>query len=72
MGLRGYLTRAEAAELLGVDPRSVSHYYRHCGLRGEEVGGNVFFRPADVRRFKRRPRGNPNFRRKRPPKHPAA
>lgn len=61
MPFAGYLSTAEVAELLGVSRPAVTHYYRQGRLRGESAGGRLWFRAADVRRFKRRPRGNPNF-----------
>lgn len=58
----GYLTTDEAAERIGVDASQVRRYCL-AGLLDARKAGNRWMIPAkQVRKFKRPPVGNPNFR----------
>jgi len=61
----GYLTAQEVADLLKVDRSQVSRY---CTEKDEEhrlpsiwVGNARMIKASDLRKFKPRPKGNPNF-----------
>ncbi len=59
--LRGYMTSQEAASEIGVSRSMVSRYIKHNRLPAIWAGGHWLIKRADVKRFRRRPPGNPNF-----------
>lgn len=64
----GYVTAAQAAERIGISRVQVTRYIKSGLLDAVRVGPMLLIRESKLRRFKRRPRGNPNWiaKRKRP------
>ena len=59
--LTGYITPYEAAAALKVSHSTVCRYIRLEQLRAVRQGNQLYIRPTDIKRFKKPPRGNPNF-----------
>ena len=57
----GYLTAHEAAAVIGVSHAQVTRYVANGSLAAVRVGNQILLRERDVKRFKRPPRGNPQF-----------
>jgi excisionase family DNA binding protein len=60
----GYYTLYEAAERIGVSHSQVSRYVQEKLLEGICLGRQILITERSVDSFKRPPRGNPAFRRK--------
>lgn len=62
--LTGYLTASEAAALLGVSHVQVTRYVAAMRLPAKRIGRQMLIPERAVHKFQKRPRGNPNFLRK--------
>ena len=58
----GYVTAQEVADTLGVDHSQVCRYCSSGRLPAKKLGSQWLIRREDVKKFKRPPIGNPNFR----------
>lgn len=60
----GYYTISEAADVIGVSGSQVTRYIHGKKLEAVDLGGQWLIEQAEVHKFQRKPRGNPNFSRK--------
>lgn len=59
--ITGFLTPAEAAEVIGVSYEQVTRYVNNELLPAQRVGRQMLIPEKAVKAFKRPPKGNPNF-----------
>lgn len=57
----GYASAAEAAEYLDIDHSQVCRYCTDGRLPAIKVGNQWLIKNADLRKFQKPPRGNPNL-----------
>lgn len=59
----GYYTVDEAAKVIGVNRSQISRYIKKGRLPKVNVGQSLLIEQQAVHNFKRKPRGNPAFKR---------
>ena len=59
--LEDYVTTHEAAKIIGVSHSQVTRYCASGDLPSIRPGHEVLIKRRDAKRFKRPPRGNPNY-----------
>lgn len=59
--LNDYVTAHEAAKIIGVSHSTVTRYCKSGGLPSERMGHEILIKRRDAKKFKRPPRGNPNY-----------
>ncbi len=62
--LPNFFTAYEAADEIGVSHAQVTRYVKNKLLPHKRIGNTLLIPKAAVKRFKRPPVGNPNFRKK--------
>lgn len=60
--MQEYVTVKEAAEIIGVDESQVRRYIYAGRLKAIDLGKQWLLDREQVRKFRRPPPGNPNFR----------
>lgn len=59
----GYLTVDEVAARLKLEHSQVCKFIRKGEIKGSKVGNQWLVKTSDIAGYKKRPRGNPNFKR---------